>query len=353
MTARSAYYLVPGSLDVATGGTIYDRRMVEGLRALGWRVDVRSLDGPFPESADEDRAAMAAVVSAVPDGSIVAVDGLAVAALADAIERHASRLRFVAVMHLPLGLDPSLKDERRMHLAGEERRALAHASRVVVTGRVSKAFLERAGIAAARIAVVEPGTDPAPAARGGRDDGVHLVCVATVNAVKGHDVLVRSLHRVRELDWQLSCAGSITRDPQTAGSVVRLIELLNLTGRVELRGELPAAAVSTLLDGASVFVLASRFETYGMAAAEALARGLPIVATRTGELPSIAGDEAGRFVPPGDEDALTEALRCAIGNPQVRARMREAAVRARDRLRPWTTAVRRFGEVLAEACDDG
>lgn len=343
----SAHFIVPGAIDGGTGGTVYDRRMVVGLRQAGWAIAVHELGGAFPDSADDARAQAEATFAACPAQALVVVDGLVVGALADVVERHAARLRLVPLVHLPLASDPTLSAGDRAARATAESRALDCASLIVATGENTRTILEGYGIARDRISVVEPGTDRAAVARGSRDGRVHLVCVATVNAIKGHDVLIRSLHRLRTSSWRLSCAGSLVRDRRTVASIERLIIKTRLTDRVTLLGELGRSQLDELLNGSDVFVLATRFETYGMAVAEALARGLPVVATRTGAIPAlVGGDGAGLLVPPDDEAALTEALGGVIGDDTIRTRLRRGACQARLRLAPWSTAVQKFAEAL-------
>jgi glycosyltransferase involved in cell wall biosynthesis len=342
----AACFIVPGSLATATGGSIYDRRVILGLREAGWRVDVRELDGLLPDRSDAACAAAHATLAAIPDRSIVVIDGLMLGPLSNAIERERSRLRLVALVHLPLAVDPSIGADDRLRLVARERRALACAQRIVVTGTRGRRALLAEGLPAGRIDVIEPGTDIAPIARGSGAADLHLVCVATLNPIKGHELLIRSLHRLRHLQWRLSCVGSVTRAPRTAAAVERLVAQLALREHVAILGEGSAEEVSRLLDAADVFVLATQFETYGMAVAEALARGLPVVSTRTGAIPDLVGDAAGLLVDPGDEDALTDALGCVIGDRAVRERLRLGARCARARLAPWSATVEAFAAVL-------
>jgi glycosyltransferase involved in cell wall biosynthesis len=85
-----------------------------------------------------------------------------------------------------------------------------------------------------------------------------------------------------------------------------------------LAGDLDETALAGLYDSADLFVLATLRETYGMAVAEALARGLPVVSTASGAIPSLVGDVAGIVVPTGDREALTEALTAMIRDPARR-----------------------------------
>ncbi len=348
---RRTCFAVPGRLDAATGGTIYDRRVVLGLCEAGWHVEVLELPGAFPRPSEIDRRAAAGLFAGLPDRSTVVFDGLAFGPLADLLERHAGRLRFVPLLHLPLGSDPSLSADERSRLGRLERDALQHARHIIVTGEVARDVLVGGGLGSDRIDVIPPGTDQAPVARGSGGGRVHLVCVGTVNAIKGHELLLRALCRLRDSDWHLSCAGSVTRDPQSAASVRDLIEALDLKSRVAILGERSSAEVSQLLDAADAFVLATRCETYGMAVAEALARGLPVVSTRTGAIPHLIGDDAGLLVPPDDEAAMAAALRCVIEDEGLRARLRAGAIRARVRLPSWSSTVDRFAGVLTRVAE--
>jgi glycosyltransferase involved in cell wall biosynthesis len=84
-----------------------------------------------------------------------------------------------------------------------------------------------------------------------------------------------------------------------------------------------------------------------MAVSEAIARGLPVVSTRTGAIPDLVGEDAGLLVGVEDEVALRDALRTMVTDDRVRTRCRAGAIIARERLRPWTAAAQRFADILA------
>lgn len=342
----SAVFVVPGSIDTRTGGSIYDRRMAEGLRRRGWDIPIVELAGDFPQPAAVAVADAAQALAALPDGTLVVMDGLVLSVLPDLIEREAGRLRVVAVVHLPLAADVSIDAEIRARLAVAERRALVASALIVVTGAATPGLLDPYALPRDRVVVVEPGTDPAPQARGSGSACVHLLCVATVNAGKGHDVLLEALAAVPNRAWHLTCAGSLTRDHATADRVRSLVGQLGFDDRVTLAGELDAEALVTCYDSADVFVLATRRETYGMAVAEALARGLPVVSTTTGAIPDLVGADAGVVVPPGEVAPLAEALSRVIGDADFRARLAVGARAVRDRLPVWEVAAARMDVAL-------
>ena len=355
---RSIVLVVPGPLDVRTGGSIYDRRIVEGVRQRGWLVDVLELDAsfPYPTSASLEQADRA--LTAVRAGTIAIVDSLALGAMPDLIAREASRLRIVALVHLPLVADVGLARETAARFEDAERRALRAAALVVVTGNATLPLIARYDLAPERVVVAEPGTDRAPLARGsggdhaeavsgvGRTRPLELLSVATVNPGKGHEMLLAALSAVPYRAWRLTCAGSLTRHPATAERVRATVMRLGLEDRVSLVGDLDGPALAACYDIADVFVLATRQETYGMAVAEALACGLPVVATTTGAIPELVGDDAGLLVPVGDTPELVEALSRVLGDAGLRARLAEGARRVRDRLPTWDETSGRMAAAL-------
>jgi len=350
---RPVVFVVPGRIETRTGGYIYDRRIVEGLRDRGRRVDVCELDAafPFPPQASLDRAAKA--LSGVRDGAIVVVDGLALGAMPDQIEREASRLRIVALVHLPLAAEMGIDRETAGRREGAERRALHAAALVVVTGRATLSMIAPYELSRDRVVVVEPGTDRAPLATGSGGMPLQLLSVATIGPGKGHEILARALAEVPHRHWRLTCVGSVTRHPATVDRVRSTIRGHGLEHLIALAGELDGQALDDCYRRADLFVLATLQETYCMAVAEALAHGLPVVSTTTGAIPDLVGDGAGLLVPPGDVTALTVAIARALDDAPLRMRLVEGARCARDRLPSWELACEKMNAALARLDADG
>lgn len=351
---RSVVFLIPGELDSATGGYVYDRCMIEGLRRQAWSVDVRMLDASFPRPTPAALDHAAGILSETPAGSRVLIDGLAFGAMPEIVAREAARLRIAALVHLPLAADVTLDARTAAGLAASERRALGAAALVIVTGTSTLALLSGYRIAPQKIVVVEPGTTRVTVERAaGRGSRVTLLSVATLHRGKGHEMLLNALATLTHLDWTLVCAGSLTRDPETTARVRAAAMRLGLEERISLVGELDRARLRGWYDSADVFVLATLQETYGMAVAEALAHGLPVVATKTGGISDMVGADAGLLVAPGDTAALASALCRVIGDPALRARLAEGAAQARDRLPTWEQASRRMADALERLDADG
>lgn len=351
LTARRIVWLLPGSLDVLTGGTLYDRRIVEGLRAAGWHIDVVSLSSrfPWPDAAALDEAA--ATVARLSDGACVVADGLAFGALPELAHAHAHRLRWIALVHHPLALEAGLNATQRQQLRAGERQALAAASAVVATSpATARALRADYDVSPARLHVVVPGTARAPLAVGSGDPlppaGLSLLCVATLTPRKAHVLLLEALTGLQDRRWTLHCVGSTTRDAATTRAVQGMIRAHGLTQRVHLHGELTPEALAAHYLRADAFVLPSLHEGYGMALAEALAHGLPIVTTSAGAIPDTVPAAAAALVPPGDVKALRGALARLCDDDAWRVQRAAGARAARAQLLDWPAASAQFGALL-------
>ena len=339
------HLVVPGPLDQRTGGYIYDRRIVEGLRASGRAVEVHELAGAFPQVDRVARRAAGRAIEAMPRSALPVIDGLALPAFADLTRRLPQP--WVALVHHPLALETGLSPAEAEAFAGLERRLLAQAARVIVTSEATRRDLAAYQLEERRIGVVHPGTDPAPLAKGSAGPGLALLCVASLTPRKGHVVLLEALAALRTLDWRLTCVGSPERDPACARAIALACERLGLRERVELAGEHPEAELGRYYDGADLFVLASYHEGYGMVLAEALARGLPVVATMAGAISDTVPDGAGLLVPPGDPGVLAAALRRVMTEPELLAELVAGARAARRDLPAWDDAANAFATELA------
>lgn len=345
-------FAIPGDLAQPTGGYAYARRVLALLPGLGVEVSHLHLPGSFPSPNAAELEEAAALLAAVPASSVALIDGLAFGVLPPEVLAQ-MRAPIVALVHHPLGWESGLDAARRAALIDSERRALAFARRVIVSSSTTARLLVEAfGVTAQHIVVAEPGTDPAPAARG--SGGVpHLLAVGAVVPRKGYDVLVAALAGLAERDWTASIVGSLDRAPQTAAALAAQIEACGLTHRIRLVGMLDDAALARAYDTADIFVLASRYEGYGMVLAEAMARGLPIVATAAGAAAETVPPGAGLLVAPDDAVALRVALNRLLADAGLRQNLAAGARTAGAALPRWETSVVRVAGAIVEASREG
>jgi glycosyltransferase involved in cell wall biosynthesis len=339
-------FAVPGSLMTPTGGYAYARRIIPELRTHGFDVEVVDLGDGFPRPDEAvRRAAIARIETA--NGPIV-VDGLALGVLPE-LARLPPERGMIGLVHHPLALESGLSLQAADALQASERAALAGACHVIATSATTARLLESGyGLPAANVTVVEPGTDRVPLARGSGGDTPALLAVGTLVPRKGFDILVAALARIAELPWRLTIVGDPSRDAATAAAIAADIARHGLAPHVTLAGVVSDARLSELYAGSDLFVLASRFEGYGMAYAEAIAHGLPVVGCKGGAIADTVGS-AGVLVDADDVEALADALRALLGDRARRERL-AAAARAAARLLPsWQDSGRRFADAIEQA----
>jgi glycosyltransferase involved in cell wall biosynthesis len=346
--------IVPDGIDDPerpSGGNVYDRRASRELAAIGWSVHVHAVRGSWPTPAPADRAALSEVVLGIPDGGVVLIDGLVASTAPDVLVPEARRLRLVVLVHMPLGDGPpgkALAEARRREAA-----VLSAAAAVVTPSAwTRRRLLDRHSLRRERVHVAEPGVDPADVAPGTTTGG-ELVCVAAVTPHKGHDVLLAALAMIKHLPWHCVCVGSLNRDPGFVDRLHSQARKDGISDRLRFTGPLTGAGLDTAYAGADVLTLASRGETYGMVVAEALARGLPVIATAVGGVPQAlgrgsAGRAPGLLVPPEDPSALAEALCTWLGDADLRQQLRHAADQRRLTLSGWSATAKRIARVMAE-----
>ena len=223
------YFALPGPLDQRSGGTIYDRRVIEALREDGWWVEVLEWPSSFPFPNEDDRLEVAASLAAVPDNALV---------------------------------------------------------------------------------------------------------------------LIEALGRIDDLDWTCAIAGGLEKDPETAEALIAQIAMLGLEDRVRLIGEVTEDEAAALYAGADVFALASVYEGYGMVFAEALAHGLPIVATTGGAIPEVVPEAGGLLVQPSNAEAFAAALGALVSDPARRAVLAEGSRQAGESLTGWNRTAGEIASVL-------
>jgi glycosyltransferase involved in cell wall biosynthesis len=343
---RRLHFIIPGDLSAPTGGYHYDRRIIVGLRALGWQVEPIALDASFPAPSAAARADAAAKLKTIADNERVLIDGLALGAIPEIVEQERKRLRLIGLVHHPLADETGLTSERSEALRASESAALAAMRRLVVTSAATARRLQAMSLDADQISVIEPGTDPATLAdRAGREP-LRLLCVGALIPRKGHRFLIEALSTLRDLAWRLTLIGSLEQDRATALKIQAQVQALRLGERIILSGEVDDSTLSAAYQQADLFVLPSLFEGYGMAFSEALAHGLPILGCDAGAVADTVPNTAGLLVAPKSSPALAAALRRLLSNPSERAQLAAGAERARAQLPDWPSQARRWADVL-------
>ncbi len=341
-------FIVPVDVDDArrpSGGNAYDVRLRDGLRAAGWAVRQHSVAGDWARPDADARGALAAECAALPADAHVLIDGLLAVAVPDAIAHAAGRARLAVLLHMPFG-------EALPRLADAERVVLGSAHAIITTSAWTRDWIvARYGLAVERTTVALPGVDAAPLAIGNAGAS-RLLCVAAVSRPKGQDVLLAALGQLADLRWDCTCVGAAVEGAGFMAELHAAATAQGTAGRVHFTGALHGAALAAAYARADVLVLPSRREGYGMVVTEALARGLPVIASAVGGVAEALGaapDGAapGLLVPAASPTALARALRRWLTDAAWRAQLRGAAQARRTHLAGWDTTVRCVARTLA------
>ncbi|MFF8034621.1 MULTISPECIES: glycosyltransferase family 4 protein [unclassified Streptomyces] len=354
MSLRSVHFVMPGGVDdpsAPSGGNAYDRRVCLDLPGFGWQVHRHAVAGDWPRPDAAGRAELARTLRELPDGAVVLLDGLVACGVPGTVVPEAERLRMAVLVHLPLGDETGLDAAVAARLDARERAVLRAVPAVVATSDWAvRRLVSHHGLAPDRVHVAAPGADIAPLAPG--TDGVsRLLCVAAVTPRKGQHRLVEALAAVADLPWSCALVGGLGQDPGYVAHLRDLIRGHGLQDRLELAGPRTGAALDASYAAADLMVLTSYAETYGMAVTEALARGIPVLATDVGGVPEAVGRAPdggvpGILVPPEDPAAIAAGLRGWFGEADVRRRLKTAARGRRAALGGWASTAQNLAAVL-------
>jgi glycosyltransferase involved in cell wall biosynthesis len=343
---RQFTFAVPGDLSTPTGGYAYDRRVIAELPAYGWHADVLDLGNDFPQPLQQTRERAHSLLAAVEKGEPIVVDGLALGVLPDAVAALRQTHRLIGLVHHPLALENGVSAAEAASLHSNERAALANVRHVIVTSaNTARLLTADYDVPPDRVTVALPGVDRVQKP-GGRTDGpLRLLSVGSIVPRKGHDVLIAALSTLADLPWRLTIVGDV-RSPEAVAQLDAGIATARLQQRVQLVGAVSAERLAHFYADADVFVLASRFEGYGMAFADAVAAGLPVIGTTAGAIPEAVPAAAGLLVPPDDVAALAGALLTIITDEKERQRLSQGARAAASNLPTWQAAGQTFARVL-------
>jgi glycosyltransferase involved in cell wall biosynthesis len=338
------------SLDYArhTGGYVYNTRLMQELAATGSEIVRLDLPAGFPRPDAAARARSAALLAALPDGSIVVSDQICLSPLADIVAREAERLRLVMIFHHPIAMEEGLPPDESAHFMAVERAALAACRLVIASSHTTASTLTADyGVAADRIVVAPPGIARFAAHEPPRANVPLLLSVGAVIPRKGYHDLVAALAGLAHLPWTLSIVGDHERAPDYVARLSEMIRGAGLEGRVRLEGGLPQADLDARWRSADVYVSASLHEGYGMAVAEAIARGLPTVTTGADAIRDWLDPSAALIVPERSPQALRAALSRVLSDPALRAELRGAALVQAARFPSSADAAAAVGRRLA------
>ncbi|MCI0655036.1 MAG: glycosyltransferase family 4 protein [Methylococcaceae bacterium] len=339
----SVLFIHPPLQTKVSGGNVYNRHIL--LQALENAYPLVSL----PVKKREVRCALSSHIARLKPRLLI-WDSLFFELIPNHTEP-SSKITAALLMHYLPSQNPSLDRASGTELRQLEDTAIRNCERVICTGSATfrtlaerhpdkPLFLCRPGVGQYFHPAAEDAFKP------GRKERVDLISVANLLPDKGYRELLEALSNLQTQPWTWHIVGSEGADLSFSGWFRATALAKNLLSRICFHGVLFSERLAILLSKMDLFVNASRYESYGMALAEAVAAGLPAVSTRTGDASEMILDgHSGFLVPIADRSALQSALEELIRNPDLLHRFRENS-RARPR-RSWRSCFENF----KEACD--
>ncbi len=307
------------------GGTAYVDGLIRAARDLGHTIDVQTNPEPI-----------------FPPGAIPVIDGMLLPHLRHRLDELIAAGAVAIVHHVSAGAGRDDGARERVHAAEADmlpRLRLVVATSQPVANRLNTDF----GIAAK---VVPPGAHDLPRSPAPDADTPLILAVGVLTRRKGHDLLLHAAARLTDLPWQLVIAGDSGREPAHAAELTALVDELGLTRRAKLVADPAPTALEQLWRDASIFALATRWEGYPAAIAEALRRGIPVVVSDSSDAASMVPIEAGTVVPRDDMATFGKCLRRLLFDDDLRRDMAECAWNAGRKLPGWPERARAFTGLL-------
>lgn len=342
-------FIIPGDINLPTGGYRYDKQIIEAWKNSGFDVTLISIIGSYPFPSDEDQKLALEEISNFPKADIAVVDGLLGGTSPKFMEAVSQKMPTVALIHHPLCLENGLDKQTAQKLKALEHQGLEFTSSLITTSpTTSKTVSGLFGYAINKIHTVLPGVERGNISTGSQTECINLLCVGSIIERKGHKVLLQALSELKALNWKLDCIGSTNFDPKLYDKLKNIIAEEGLSKKVIFHGAVDEAVIQKAYESADVFVLPSLFEGYGMAYAEAIVRGIPVIGTTAGAIPETVPDACGILVEPENVKELAQALEQLITNTKLREQYKKKTLKAEPSFPTWESSANQFIEILKD-----
>lgn len=349
-------FVIPGSLDSPTGGTRYDREVLARLNKFGVLANPLLVASNYPFPSDADRLATAQTFASA-SVDLFLIDGLVYGALSDQ-ELAALQKPVIVLLHHPLADETGLARDIAKTLYLREKHNLQHAQAVIVTSQKTKDILiADYALNADDITVAEPGvakpdriTIRSPLSS---EKPAKLLSVGGISPRKNYGLVLDALALLpTQHKWIWTIAGRLDDKTETQ-RLQNKTQDLGLDQRVKWLGSISDAHLATLYHDSDVLLYPSHYEGYGMALDEALAYGLPILASA--HIPSARAhaSPAIRCLDPLNARAWSDALSDLMTHPDRFDAASQSATELAKSLPDWDHPTARIASLMTRIKKEG
>lgn len=336
------------SLDYArrTGGWVYNSRLAQALAGEVARFEDWTVPVAFPAIEPEPRADLVRRLASLDSDDMLLSDHLHIADLGPMLA--ARRFRVVSIFHHSSAIEDAANGEAVDR--APERLGLSVCDAVIATSQETQAYLQdHYAIPPERIVVAVPGVDRVSRTLAPTAGEPLILSVGAVIPRKRYDYLLDVAARLPKAGWRWTMVGDLARHPDYVAQLRRRIDVLGLSDRVQLAGAVSDTQLDTLWQEAALFAAGSLYEGYGMAVAEALRHGVPVITTQSGAVAGWAG-EGVMFAPSDDARAFAARIAALLADGNARRVLAEAAWRFGSGLPDWREAFAGIATRIDRAC---
>jgi glycosyltransferase involved in cell wall biosynthesis len=344
--------LVYGDVGTTSGGFLYDRKLIEGLRGRGDTVEVielpwpsypRGLVGGFTLGLDRIEG----------DYDLLLQDELAHPTLLgyNARLRRQCGCPIVSVVH-HLRCSEARSRPANAWYRTVERRYLRGIDAAICNSEFTRKSVR--DLAALPTTVAPPAGDrfdpaiaPASIAERARDGPLEILFLGSVIERKGLDTLIEALARLPDDRWRLRAVGDAGVEPTYTRRVRHTISELGVGDRVSIEGKLPDEVLAEVLGKSHLLAIPSTHEGFGIAYLEGMSFGLPALATTAGGASEVVTHgETGYLCSPGDVGGIARRIRALAEDRETLTKMGIAARERYEAHPTWTESATQVGEFL-------
>lgn len=186
-----------------------------------------------------------------------------------------------------------------------------------------------------------------PVQNDSRPENSIIVTNSSDTPIKGLKYLLEAVAQIRK---KQSVTLTVIGEPKKDGSIVKLVAELGIGDIVHFTGRIKNEEFAGYYSNATIAVVPSLYEGFGLPAAEAMACGVPLISTSGGALPEVVGD-AGIIVPPADADALAKEIMFLLKSHDQRKKMAQAGIDRVNAVFNWPVAAREMVNIYRETID--
>ena len=342
------HFLISENAPFLSHGNVYSNRIAEGLKANGHQVSIYSLPEDFPFFSEQSLLQCKQIAEMIPRAEPVVIDNTIFGVIPEILQNLYKHNPVVALIHVTFTSDENLTAYQREMILDLERRAQPYALKFIASNTYASSALTREGTDKDKVITIIPGVDHFPLKGNYPESPSALLSVADFVRPNGYVNMIKALTALKSKDWQLHCYGDLTLDADYIRELQVLIRRCELQNKIMLHPALSGKALSDAYLNSDLFIHPVNFEAYSKEAVDALAHGIPVVASSGGGNSQIIPAKMGKLFKPEVVYVLQTIIDELLDNPVLYKNLAGEASKYHKQAHSWEQSVNQFEEVISK-----